>query len=106
MPAVAEREEFLVFVNRSRIHRYVFDRSQDELVPINGPTNILAVDYDYANDCVFWSDARLYNIQVNFLVHVQVTLETHQEGHLGCNFILMHKNESAEVYYSCLAFGV
>lgn len=63
--AVAAREEFLVFVNRSHIHRYVFDRSRDELVPVSGPTNILAVDYDYANDCVFWSDAQLYNIQVN-----------------------------------------
>jgi hypothetical protein len=61
---VVAQEEFLVFTNRTHIHRYVFDRNGDELVPISGPTNILAVDYDYSNDCVFWSDVRLYNIQV------------------------------------------
>ena len=64
----AANEEFLVFNNRTHIHRYVFDRVSDELVPISGPVNILAIDYDYANDCIFWSDVRLYNIQVFFQI--------------------------------------
>ena len=53
-----------MFTNRTHLHRYVFDRAADEIIPVIGVANILAVDYDYANDCIFWSDIGQFNIQV------------------------------------------
>lgn len=57
-------EEFLLFTNHTSIHRYVFDHQRHEVLPIGNLENVLTVEYDYHNDCLFWSDARLGNIQV------------------------------------------
>jgi len=58
-------EEFLLFTNRSHIHRYVFDQRQDVRIPLAAvPHNILTVEYNYASDCIFWTDGRYSTIQV------------------------------------------
>jgi hypothetical protein len=64
---VNANEEFLIFTNRTHIHRYVVGRNMDEILPLTGSSSILTVDYDYANDCIFWSDSRQYSIQMRCL---------------------------------------
>jgi len=70
MPYIAAQEQFLIYTNQTHMFRYEFDHNRTEQIPITGRASVLTVEYDYANDCVFWSDSRLYSIQVGSLLQL------------------------------------
>lgn len=48
--------EFLLFAQRERIARYNFDTKQIEELPIEGIKNVVAMEFDMHENCVYWSD--------------------------------------------------
>ncbi|ELU15207.1 hypothetical protein CAPTEDRAFT_219450 [Capitella teleta] len=54
---VQANEEFILYSTRSSIHRYMFGTSQNEQLPIEGIQNVVAVDYSYRDNCVFYADS-------------------------------------------------
>jgi len=74
---VQSQQEFLLYTNRSQIHRYVFDIHQNFKIPLSSFTqNILTVDYDYRDDCLFWTDGRYSSVQTQCLRGSNVTQRT------------------------------
>jgi hypothetical protein len=64
----ADNEEFILYSTRTNIHRYVFTSSRDEVLPINGIENVVALDYSYADNCVFYADSATHVIGVRFFL--------------------------------------
>ena len=53
---VTEKEEFILYAKRTEIHRYILGEERDELLPIEGLSAAITVDYDWHKNCVFWAD--------------------------------------------------
>lgn len=54
-----EIDDFLLFAQRERISRYnLVTRTLEEL-PVKNLKNVIAIDFDMNNNCVFWADIAL-----------------------------------------------
>ncbi|XP_046665505.1 sortilin-related receptor-like isoform X3 [Homalodisca vitripennis] len=51
-----ERKEFLLLAQKDRIVRFDLATLQREELPIKGLQNVIAVDFDIHNNCVYWAD--------------------------------------------------
>uniref|UniRef100_A0A1B6DW73 Sortilin-related receptor n=1 Tax=Clastoptera arizonana TaxID=38151 RepID=A0A1B6DW73_9HEMI len=51
-----ERREFLLLAQRERIVRFDLKNPVLEVLPIGGKHNIITIDFDIHNNCVFWAD--------------------------------------------------
>ncbi|XP_059532749.1 sortilin-related receptor [Myotis daubentonii] len=60
---VAEENEFILFATRKSIHRYDLASGATEQLPLSGLRAAVALDFDYARNCLYWSDLALDLIQ-------------------------------------------
>ncbi|XP_036268500.1 sortilin-related receptor isoform X1 [Pipistrellus kuhlii] len=60
---VAEENEFILFATRKSIHRYDLASGATEQLPLAGLRAAVALDFDYARNCLYWSDLALDLIQ-------------------------------------------
>lgn len=51
-----ETKTFLLFAQRERIQRFDLDTKQLETLPITDLRNVIAIDFDMNNNCVYWAD--------------------------------------------------
>lgn len=51
-----EVQQFILFAHRERISRFDLTTNQIEDLPINGLKNVIAIDFDMKNNCVYWAD--------------------------------------------------
>lgn len=61
----AEENEFILFATRKSIHRYDLASGATEQLPLSGLRAAVALDFDYARNCLYWSDLALDLIQVS-----------------------------------------
>lgn len=61
----AEENEFILFATRKSIHRYDLASGATEQLPLAGLRAAVALDFDYARNCLYWSDLALDLIQVS-----------------------------------------
>lgn len=53
---VAEVGEFLIVAQRDQISRIDLLTKKIDLLPVKGLRNVIAIDFDLKNNCVFWAD--------------------------------------------------
>ncbi|XP_049769267.1 sortilin-related receptor-like [Schistocerca cancellata] len=53
---VRELREFLIVAQRERIARYDLSEDTWEELPVRGLQNVIAIDFDLHNNCVYWAD--------------------------------------------------
>ncbi len=41
---------------RTEIHRYLLVEERDEKLPIEGLSAVIAIDYNWRDNCMFWAD--------------------------------------------------
>ncbi|XP_054265258.1 sortilin-related receptor-like isoform X2 [Macrosteles quadrilineatus] len=51
-----ERKEFLLLAQKDRIVRFDLATLELEQLPVRGLQNVIAVDFDIHNNCVYWAD--------------------------------------------------
>lgn len=62
-----EKKEFLIVAQRNQISRVdLKDNSVDKL-PVSNLTNVVAIEFDMKNNCVYWADIRQEIIGVSNL---------------------------------------
>lgn len=52
----SERKEFLLLAQKERIVRFDLANFELEHLPIRNLQNVIAVDFDIHNNCVYWAD--------------------------------------------------
>ncbi|XP_076274083.1 sortilin-related receptor-like [Rhynchophorus ferrugineus] len=57
-----EIDEFLLFAQRENISRYNLVTGVMETLPISGVKNVIAIDFDIENNCVYWADINVDTI--------------------------------------------
>ncbi|XP_076833567.1 LOW QUALITY PROTEIN: sortilin-related receptor [Brachyhypopomus gauderio] len=60
---VGESNEFILYAVRSSIHRYDLATGVDQLLPLSGLHEAVALDFDYERNCIYWADISLDTIQ-------------------------------------------
>lgn len=60
----AEENEFILYAMRKSIHRYDLASGATEQLPLTGLRAAVALDFDYEQNCLYWSDLALDIIQV------------------------------------------
>ncbi|KAK2142820.1 hypothetical protein LSH36_910g01030 [Paralvinella palmiformis] len=60
---VKEQDEFILYTTRSTIHKRSFTNQRDEVLPLVGLQDVIAVEFDYQQNCLYWADAALNVIQ-------------------------------------------
>uniref|UniRef100_W4VRP1 Sortilin-related receptor n=1 Tax=Corethrella appendiculata TaxID=1370023 RepID=W4VRP1_9DIPT len=53
---VTQVNEFLVVAQRDKISRINLANNSKEVFPVNGLKNVIAIEFDIHNNCVFWAD--------------------------------------------------
>nr|XP_060463732.1 sortilin-related receptor [Panthera onca] len=61
---LAEENEFILYAMRKSIHRYDLASGATEQLPLTGLRAAVALDFDYEQNCLYWSDLALDIIQV------------------------------------------
>ncbi|XP_067676191.1 sortilin-related receptor-like [Haliotis asinina] len=59
---IRERKEFLLFTNRTSINIINLEDNHFETIVSQGTEHVTAVEFDYANNCVFWADIAIKRI--------------------------------------------
>ncbi|RZF43163.1 hypothetical protein LSTR_LSTR017407, partial [Laodelphax striatellus] len=59
----AEVKDFLLVAQKSRIVRYDLSNLQPETLPLPKMKNVVALEFDVENDCVYWADISNSSIQ-------------------------------------------
>lgn len=49
-------DDFLIVAQRDKISRIQLPTGQTEVLPITGLKNVIAIEFDMKNNCVFWAD--------------------------------------------------
>ena len=62
---VADEAEFILYCTSTHIHRMSLNMQDDVTLPTGPIREAVALDYDYANHCVFWADPDEDVIKVN-----------------------------------------
>ncbi|XP_025784663.1 sortilin-related receptor [Puma concolor] len=60
---LAEENEFILYAMRKSIHRYDLASGATEQLPLTGLRAAVALDFDYEQNCLYWSDLALDIIQ-------------------------------------------
>ncbi|XP_004389058.1 sortilin-related receptor isoform X1 [Trichechus manatus latirostris] len=60
---LAEENEFILYATRKSIHRYDLASGAIEELPLTGLRAVVALDFDYEHNCLYWSDLALDIIQ-------------------------------------------
>lgn len=60
----AESNEFILYAVRNSIHRYDLATGADQVLPLSGLHEAVALDFDYERNCLYWADISLDTIQV------------------------------------------
>lgn len=66
----SERKEFLLLAQRDRIVRFDLKNPVLEVLPIRGLQNVIAVDFDIHNNCVYWADIITDTISVSNVLKI------------------------------------
>ena len=53
---LSDEPEFMLYCTAHKIHRRTLESGDDVIIPTERISEAVALDYDYANHCVFWSD--------------------------------------------------
>lgn len=53
---IKETDEFLIVAQREKIHRVNLKNNQIEEIPVHGLRNVIAIDFDMKNNCLYWAD--------------------------------------------------
>lgn len=53
---VKEIEEFLIVAQRERINRIGLHNNELVEIPVHGLRNVIAIDFDLKNNCLYWAD--------------------------------------------------
>ena len=70
-----EKEDFLLVAQRDKIARISLGvDSSFEKLPIFGLKNVIAIEFDMANNCVYWADIINDTIGVSTLFLLQISL--------------------------------
>ena len=73
-PAGLETEPFLVFINATEINRVNIDGTNYQTI-VTGLNNGVALDYDYNNDQIYWTDVESGKISATRLSNDDQVLE-------------------------------
>lgn len=57
-----EIQDFLLFAQRERISRFNLITKTMEELPVKKLKNVIAIDFDMKNNCIYWADIALDNI--------------------------------------------
>nr|XP_061781469.1 sortilin-related receptor-like isoform X2 [Nerophis lumbriciformis] len=60
---VGESNEFILYALRNSIHRYELATGNDQVLPLLGLKEAVALDFDYDRNCIYWADILLNTIQ-------------------------------------------
>ncbi|KAJ8276085.1 hypothetical protein COCON_G00078370 [Conger conger] len=60
---IGESNEFILYAVRSSIHRYDLSTGTDQVLPLSGLREAIALDFDYEQNCLYWADIALDTIQ-------------------------------------------
>ncbi|XP_029027892.1 sortilin-related receptor isoform X2 [Betta splendens] len=60
---VVESNEFILYAVRNSIHRYDLATGTDQVLPLAGLREAVALDFDYESNCLYWADISLDTIQ-------------------------------------------
>uniref|UniRef100_A0A3Q3EAT1 Sortilin-related receptor n=1 Tax=Labrus bergylta TaxID=56723 RepID=A0A3Q3EAT1_9LABR len=60
---VGESNEFILYAVRNSIHRYDLATGADQVLPLAGLREAVALDFDYDRNCLYWADISLDTIQ-------------------------------------------
>ncbi|XP_057695606.1 sortilin-related receptor [Corythoichthys intestinalis] len=60
---VGESNEFILYAVRTSIHRYDLATGTDQVLPLLGLKEAVALDFDYDKNCIYWADILLDTIQ-------------------------------------------
>ncbi|XP_077396383.1 sortilin-related receptor [Festucalex cinctus] len=60
---VGESNEFILYAVRNSIHRYDLATGTDQVLPLVGLKEAVALDFDYDKNCIYWADILLDTIQ-------------------------------------------
>ncbi|XP_061637060.1 sortilin-related receptor isoform X1 [Phyllopteryx taeniolatus] len=60
---VGESNEFILYAVRNSIHRYDLATAIDQVLPLVGLKEAVALDFDYDKNCLYWADILLDTIQ-------------------------------------------
>jgi len=52
----SEKPEFILVAQKERILRLSFNNKPFEVLPVRRLENVIAVEFDVKNNCVFWAD--------------------------------------------------
>lgn len=63
-----EKKEFLLVAQRDRITRIDLKDNSSEVLPITNLKNVIAIEFDMKNNCVYWADIARDVIGVSKLV--------------------------------------
>ncbi|CDR09077.1 unnamed protein product, partial [Oncorhynchus mykiss] len=58
-----ESNEFILYAVRNSIHRYDLATGTDQVLPLSGLREAVALDFDYERNCLYWADISLDTIQ-------------------------------------------
>ncbi len=48
----------------SGIHKLTFGNGHTEILPLNRASDVISLEFDYHNDCIYWVDGHARGIQV------------------------------------------
>ncbi|XP_035288047.1 sortilin-related receptor-like isoform X1 [Anguilla anguilla] len=60
---IGESNEFILYAVRSSIHRFDLSTGTDQVLPLTGLREAIALDFDYDRNCLYWADIALDTIQ-------------------------------------------
>uniref|UniRef100_A0ABM0M9V2 Sortilin-related receptor-like n=1 Tax=Saccoglossus kowalevskii TaxID=10224 RepID=A0ABM0M9V2_SACKO len=53
---VSENPEFILYAMRTEVRRYILGDQRQETLPLQGLQNVIAVDFDYKDNFIYWAD--------------------------------------------------
>ena len=57
-------QEFLLYTTRTSIHHVDLTDNRDVTMDLRGLQNVIAIEYDYGQDCIYWADVNTRKLQV------------------------------------------
>lgn len=63
----SEKKEFMLVAQKNRILRFDLSNPKLEVLPLPKLKNVVALEFDMRNNCVYWSDISKNTIQVSLI---------------------------------------
>ena len=81
-----------MLVNMTDIHRYSFSTRRTTRIRMNNVGNVVAMTYNYLDDCLYFADNRQDNIQVVKNVSVKYCLHFNEQSNEIFDEIILDTN--------------